>query len=284
MIPPYRISLDETATPARLISVLEATFARVHPGAPFGFIRTLVSRVELLFRGGDGRHEAIDMAYHNLEHTLQTALCLARMYEGRMGERARAPYAPDDFRRALAAMLYHDTGYLKDSGDHDGTGAKYTFVHEARSADLAAQELAELGWCARDITAVRLFIQCTGPSSRPDRQPFENDRDAELGAMVCTADFLGQMSDPNYLRKLPALYREFEEAYAVRGLPHELRPFSSFDDLLGKTPAFWRHFVLPKLTTECREVYRYLAVPGGDNPYLDAVADHLHTITAGRAA
>lgn len=98
--------------------------------------------------------------------------------------------------------------------------------------------------------------------------------------MVCTADFLGQMSDPNYLKKLPALYREFEEAYETRGLPHELRPFSSYEDLRAKTPSFWRHFVLPKLTCECREAYRYLMLPGIGNPYLDAVAVHMRRIEA----
>jgi hypothetical protein len=56
--------------------------------------------------------------------------------------------------------------------------------------------------------------------------------------------------------------------------------FSSAADLIRKTPGFWRHFVLPKLTTEFRGVYRYLAVPypHGENPYLDAVERNMDKI------
>lgn len=277
MISQYAITLEDTATPARLSAGLEGIFRRVHPGADCGFIAPLVEEVRALFAGEDPRYDAIDMAYHDFEHTLQTALCLARMMEGRAMSAALPAFSPGDFRRALAAMLFHDTGYLKARGDGPGTGAKYTFVHESRSAELAAGELRKQGWPEAELTAIRLFILCTGPSSRPDRQPFGNEVDAELGAMVCTADFLGQMSDPHYVKKLPALYREFEEAYAVRGIPPEMRPFVSAEDLLAKTPAFWRNFVLPKLSEQCRSVYRYLARPPNSvcNPYLDAVERHL---------
>lgn len=279
----YRISLAETSHPGRLVAEVESVFARVHPGEDARFVGGLAQRVEHLFRGDDSAHEAIDMAYHNLEHTLQTVLCLVRMYEGSITD-APHPLTPADFRRALAAMFFHDTGYLKERGDKHGTGAKYTFVHEARSAELAAEELGREGWTTGDIETVRLFIQCTGPSSRPDLIPFRNPTDAELGAMVCTADFLGQMSDPNYLAKLPALYREFEEAYEARGLTREQRPFTSPEDLIRKTPSFWRHFVIPKLTRECRSVYRHLARPPGspENPYLQAVEAHIRTIESAR--
>jgi len=34
-----------------------------------------------------------------------------------------------DFELAMAAVLLHDTGYLKLRSDREGTGAKYTLVH-----------------------------------------------------------------------------------------------------------------------------------------------------------
>jgi hypothetical protein len=246
----------------------------------------LVGMVDRLFGGRDERYNAIDMAYHNIEHTFQTALCLARMYAGRADVTELVPLAPSDFRRALAAMLFHDTGYLKSRGDSQGTGAKYTFIHEQRSTELATAMLSEIGWPESELESIRLFILCTGPTSRPDRLPFKTSIDAELGAMVCTADFLGQMSDPNYIKKLPGLFSEFEEAYDVRGLTEELRPFHSPRELLEKTPTFWRSFVLPKLSGECRAVYRYLAVPpcSGENPYIRAVETHLSSLSAGDVA
>lgn len=279
MIPPYVISLADTVTTAAVSGALTAAFGRVHPEQDSRFIHDMVVRVEALFRGDDLAFEPIDMAYHNLEHTWQTAICLVRMYEGRAALVDR-PVAARDFRRALAAMLYHDTGYLKEKGDRSGSGAKYTFVHESRSAALATRELLGAGWPESDVESVAQFIRCTGPMSRPDRLTFANSTDAELGAMVCTADFLGQMSDPAYLTKLPALYAEFVEAYETRGILHDARPFASFDELWRKTPAFWEHFVLPKLHHECGAVYRYLATSDGRNPYLEAVEAHMRTVVA----
>lgn len=279
MVSPYRISLEATATTGRLRAELESLFHRVHPGAEAGFIGDLLSRVESLFTLGGEEFEPIDMAYHDLGHTWQTVLCLARMYEGR-ATTSKEPLTPGDFRRALAAMAYHDTGYLKSRGDHAGSGAKYTFVHEGRSAELARRELTKDGWSADDVESVALFILCTGPSSHPNRLPFRNGCDAELGAMVCTADFLGQMSDPEYLKKLPALYAEFVEAYDEQGIPPEARPFASFCDLWRKTPDFWSHFVLPKLMRECCAVCRYLDLADGTNPYLAAVETHVRNASA----
>lgn len=275
----YQISPDDTATTALLKARLEATIARVHPGEDAGFVGVLLARVEGLFRGADGAFEPIDMAYHNLDHTWQTALCLARMYEGACRADA-SRLVIGDFRRALAAMVYHDTGYLKSRGDRQGTGAKFTFVHERRSAELAVRDLSGMGWSGDEVESVAQFIRCTGPSSRPDRLVFRDTTDAMLGAMVCTADFLGQMSDPGYLRKLPALYAEFLEAYRSQGIPPEARPFASFADLWRKTPAFWANFVMPKLRRECAAVYRHLETGAGRNPYLEAVAAHMAVVVA----
>ena len=34
-----------------------------------------------------------------------------------------------------------------------------------------------------------------------------------MGQAVCTADYVGQMSDPKYPDKLEVLFREFEESF-----------------------------------------------------------------------
>lgn len=281
----YRIDLSETASEEVLSRNLEECFTDAFPLGESTFITRLLGEIGRLFRGEHPDYAAIDMAYHNLEHTHQTALCLARMFAGRKRIEGLAPVTPDDFRRALAAMFFHDTGYLKAKGDEQGTGAKYTFVHEQRSADLAASILTGPGWSADDIAKVKLFILSTGPSSRPDRLPFENAIDRELGSMVCTADFLGQMSDPNYPKKIPALFNEFREAYDVRGISEEMRPYHTVHEMVSRTCDFWEKFVEPKLTKECGAVYRYLEIsPGGGNPYLDAVKAHLATFARERDA
>src|SRR5947209_6540162 len=100
MVHQYGITLAETSTPARLSARLEEIFHDAHPGADAKFIPMLVGMVDRLLSGRDARYGAIDMAYHNIEHTFQTALCLGRMYAGRAEVPGLDPMQPDDFRRA----------------------------------------------------------------------------------------------------------------------------------------------------------------------------------------
>ena len=80
------------------------------------------------------------------------------------------------------------------------------------------------------------------------------------GYIVGTADFLGQMSDPNYIQKLPSLFNEYEEG----GVPG----YSSSDDLIAKTPAFFKQFVMKRLTDDFHSVYRYLATISAERTYI----------------
>jgi hypothetical protein len=43
----------------------------------------------------------------------------------------------------------------------------------------------------------------------PDDQAYSDTK--ELPGLLRAADFIGQLGDPNYLRKIPALFYEFEE-------------------------------------------------------------------------
>ena len=45
---------------------------------------------------------------------------------------------PRLFELAVAAVLLHDSGYLKLRSDNVGTGAKYTYCHVLRSCSFAA--------------------------------------------------------------------------------------------------------------------------------------------------
>ena len=89
--------------------------------------------------------------------------------------------------------------------------------------------------------------------------------------MLVTADYLAQMSAADYLDELPALYREFQEAYEHEKLPPEKRPYPSFAEMLAKTPAFWTNYVRPMLDFEAGGVHRYLTTAGQPNSYLQAV-------------
>ncbi len=90
-----------------------------------------------------------------------------------------------------------------------------------------------------------------------------------MGFCLGTADLLGQMASPRYLEKLPILYLEFLEG--------EVEGFSDVEDLIRKTPHFFRSFVLKRLDVEFKGVYHYLEnfFPDGKNHYILAVEKNI---------
>jgi hypothetical protein len=171
----------------------------------------------------------------------------------------------------VMGALLHDTGYLKANGDMDGTGAKYTFVHERRSCDFARDYLPRMGVTATEVEDICAAIICTGPRSKISQIAFRTEEGRHMAFALLTADYLAQMSAPDYVEKLPALFKEFLEAFEFEQVPMEKRPYHNLRQLLEKTPGFWSNLVRPMLDFEAGGVYRYLTTAGQPNPYLQAV-------------
>ena len=244
-----------------------------------GYIDDYLDAVERLFNGDDPDYQAMDTAYHDITHTLQATLCLVELIHHRNAEDA-APYiAAEDFRRALVAVLFHDIGYLKKAGDCDGSGAKYTHLHEQRSCEFARAFLERRGWPDDDITFVENLISSTGPRVNIARIEFRSEIERVLGQTVCTADYIGQMSDPRYPDRLEPLFNEFVESYHYQQLSPDKWPFESYEALLRATPTFWATFVQSKLNDECAGIWKHLEDPvTGDNPYMASVERNMATI------
>ncbi|MES1195092.1 MAG: hypothetical protein ABUL65_04295, partial [Opitutus sp.] len=156
-----------------------------------------------------------------------------------------------------------------------GTGAKYTFVHERRSCDFSREYLPRMGVTASEIEDICAAIICTGPRSKISQVSFHRDEARQMAFLLVTADYLAQMSAADYLEKLPALYKEFVEAFDFEQVPLEKRPYHSLRQLLEKSTDFWTKYVRPMLDFEAGGVYRYLTSAGQPNPYLQAVEANL---------
>src|ERR1035438_4059815 len=147
-----------------------------------------------------------------------------------------------------------------------------------------AQELVtflpKLGATDVEIEKVLSAINCTGPNSEISRLHFRDPVSRFVGCALATADYLAQLSDPQYPDKLGHLFREFRESDDFTHVPAERRVFRSENDLICRTPGFWVNFVKPKLNSDLQAVYRYLAspFPAGRNAYLEAVDANLATI------
>lgn len=227
------------------------------------------------FAGRYKDFQPIDAKYHDLEHTLQGTLAFVRLLRGY--KKAKAP--PELTRRAfelgLLAILLHDTGYLKQRSDTEGTGAKYTLVHVARSAEFARSLLLEKGFPGPEVRSVENMIRCTGVNADLSRIPFGSDLERQVGFALGTADLLGQMAAPDYIDKLETLYLEFEESNRYNGRTSGPGVFTSAADLRAKTPMFWEHYVLPKIETDFGGLYRFLADDSGRNPYIEKIRSNI---------
>ena len=280
MEPKYRLAdIDTTSHEAVAQEVVEI-HQTIFPGDDCDYIPQYFKDVANMFLGHYSNYQAMDTVYHDLEHTLQATLCWVRLMANRHRQKIEPRMTVRDFQIGFVAILMHDVGYLKEEDDHEGTGAKFTFVHERRSCEFADMYLEEQGWPKKAIFAVQHLISCTGPRSLIDAIPFYNKLEKIMGMAVCTADYLGQMSDPKYIKKLPVLFMEFEESDDYRSIAKEDRIFKSCDELLRGTPFFWTNIVIPKMDSDCASLYKYLAepYPEGINPYVLEIENNVEIV------
>lgn len=272
--------------PNTLWEILEAFRQINFPDLEPEQLRILLNAVERLFSGKHGSFQASDTAYHNFTHSLQVTLCWSQMLATLVEFHPEQDVSTDHFLAGTAACLLHDSGYLKETGDPDGTGAKYALIHEHRSCLICKQFLLEQGWEEDLIRITSRLIASTGPRAVIDGIPFKSQSESNLAKMLGTADFLAQMADPLYVEKLPALYSEFKEFDQFRGLQPDERIFPSFESLLSGTPEFWDKLVLPKLDYEYSKVYTLLNTPypSGPNLYLLQAEDNIKAVRSNTLA
>ncbi len=280
MLKPYTLDDLDTSKASIVEKAILEIQKTVFPRANTAMISQLFADVVAMFEGTFWDYQAMDTAYHNLEHTMQATLCWARLIASRHLEKVEPIMSERDFENGLHALLLHDIGYLKERGDNVGTGAKYTFMHVQRSCELADLYLIKKDWSRFEIYVVQHIISCTGPRSIIDAVPFNNEMERIMGEAACAADYLGQMSDPQYKQKLLSLFMEFEESDDYRKILKEDRMFKSSEEILRSTPYFWDNIVIPKLDKDCHSLYKYLSqpYPDGVNPYLQKVEEHIATI------
>ena len=260
-------------------NLIQERWRHMYGQADDGCIDACMEAIEGLFGGRFPEYQPMDTAYHNITHTMQATLCLGELLHHRHFSNAEPVIGAGDFRRAVVAVLFHDIGYLKRTGDSKGTGAKYTHVHEKRSCELARAFLTERGWTEDDIVFVENLISATGPTADLTKIPFRTEIERLLGKVVCTADYVGQMSDPQYPNKLEVLFHEFEESYRYQGIPRAKWPFRSYEALLRSTPDFWGKFVQHRMMVDCGGVWDHLEHPvAGNNPYIESIQRNLQII------
>jgi hypothetical protein len=196
-----------------------------------------------------------DALYHNVEHTLLVTLAAHDIFRGRA---LHDNLTADDYAHVIIACLLHDIGYVRGLfGDDDEDGF---VVNQAGSKVILPRGSSDAGLMPHHVDRSKLYvmrrIEGLAPLNRqriadaiegtrfPPRQDQQWDQEASI---VRAADFIGQLGDPNYIRKANALYHEFEEVGMNRQLGYD-----SPADIVNRYPQFYWNCVAPHIQTEIR--------------------------------
>jgi len=231
-----------------------------------------------LFEGRYHGYQHCDTEYHDLQHSLDVTLAMARLMNGHERQHPRHQLGPRRFLLGIVIALFHDSGYIRASNDrYADNGAVYTLTHVTRSGEFLRKYLPGIGLGDHTQLATTL-VHFTGYEMDIDSLVVENPRDRKIGELLGTADLIAQMSDRCYLEKCrDRLYREFEMCgLAGKKNPEHPPVFESPEDLLLKTPEFYRSSVLRRLTKNFTNAYQYAhAHFDGLNPYMDYITRNM---------
>jgi hypothetical protein len=158
----------------------------------------------------------------------------------------------------IIACLTHDIGYVRglfEDDDEDGfvidsAGLKVTLPRGSSDAGLMPHHVdrSKLYVMKRMEGSASLDKQRIADAIEGTRFPPVKDQKLhEEASILRAADFIGQLGDPNYIRKANALFHEFEEVGMNRQLGYE-----SPADIVNRYPQFYWNSVAPHIQTEIR--------------------------------
>ncbi len=272
----------QVSSPVAVRDAVRKLFDHAFPGASFDALWLAFYDFERLFTGRYPGYLGCDTTYHDMQHTLDMTLALARLIAGY----EKTVETDDQLGAQRAQMtiitsLFHDSGYIRHAiRDKDfQNGAVFTLQHVSRSADFLRSYLPDIG-LTRDVAVSSMIVHFTGYEVDLDSIELDDPRDANCGHFLGTADLIAQLADRCYLEKCrDRLYKEFvlggiaiEEArpgqYTVR--------YESGIDLLKKTPSFYEQVSRDRLQKKFNRAYRYIeTLFDGQNPYVDAIRNNL---------
>ncbi len=233
--------------PYAVMDEVNAIMLMVYPDFDFNPVMRVFKDVESLFSGKYPGHRRCNTKFHDLKHTTDALMAVARLVHG--ASIAGILLKKENASYGLISALLHDTGYIQKSDETTGTGAQFTTVHIQRSIEFLSKYFKYRGLPLEHYEDCCNMLRCTDLHVSPNDVTFSSPDIELLGKMMGTADLLGQMADRNYLEKLRYLYHEFLEA--------GITDYDSEFDLLCKTPGFYA-FIQTRLTDTLGSVTDYL--------------------------
>jgi hypothetical protein len=235
-----------------------------------------------LYRGYFPGYARCDTEYHDLQHALEVTLAMARLLDGYERARADGPEIGERlFQLGVICALYHDIGYIRRANDtRHANGAEYTPIHVSRGGRFLKEYLPRIGMDEfADVAGAILHF--TGYETPVSQIKVPDPIYRLIGSLLGSADIIAQMSDRCYLEKCrDRLYPEFVRGGITvrRTEAGEEVVFASAEDLLRKTPGFYRN-ATRRLDVDLGGAYRYAQSHfNGPNLYMDAVKQNIRFV------
>jgi hypothetical protein len=271
----------QVSSVASVRHAVEELFKQTWPGVGIDRLGQAFTDFERLFSGQFPGYYGCDTVYHDMQHSLDDTLAMARLLAGY--DRAHTSDQRLGGDRALMGIvvaMFHDSGYIRQIDDtQHRNGAEFTSTHVSRSAQFLSRYLPTIG-LANWVPVAAQIVHFTGYEVPFEQIRLDDIRDRRVGHLLGTADMLAQMSDRCYLEKCrDRLYPEFVlGGVAVsRSAGGALKvTYGSGLDVLRQTPQFFAETMRTRLDGEFNGAYRYLeTLYNGRNPYMEAIERNL---------
>jgi hypothetical protein len=271
----------QVSSPDAVRRAVVELFRQTWPSYGLDRLESAFRDFERLFTGQFPGYFGCDTVYHDLQHTLDGTLAVARLIVGY--ERTHSPderFGPERAVMAIVTALFHDSGYIRQTDDSaHRNGAEFTLSHVTRSARFLARYLPTIGM-AEWVPVATQIVHFTGYEVEFHQIRLDDERDRRIGHLIGTGDLIAQMADRCYLEKCrDRLYPEFVLGGVALPTGTDGKPsvvYGSGLDILRSTPDFIETVRRTRLDGEFAGAYRYVEVLfGGRNPYMEAIQRNL---------
>ena len=207
---------------------------------------------------------------------------MARLLDGYERSRGDGPAIEEKlFQLGVVCALFHDMGYIRKANDKKHrNGAEYTRIHVSRGGRFLRGYLPRIG-LAEHAEVAGQILHFTGYEKPVASIRVPDPIFRLIGSLLGSADIIAQMSDRCYLEKCrDRLYPEFVAGGITRKQTEagEEVVFTSAEDLLRKTPSFYRN-ASRRLEQELGGAYNFAGKHfGGSNLYMDAVKQNIRFV------
>lgn len=239
---PTSILIDEAVD--RLEDTYLRVFGNLYPDYP-NIIRSAGTMAMEIIANSDA-------LYHNLEHSVMVTLVGQEILRGKY--LSEGSVSAREWVHFIVSLLCHDIGYVKGICPHDrpntaqinergdtidippgATGAFLTPHHVERGKVFVFNRFKD-----HPVLSAKVIARNIEHTRFPVPEAGDSHDDNDYPGLIRSADLIGQLADPNYLQKLPALFHEFEETGANKHIGYK-----SPEDVRENYPNFFWQFVSP---------------------------------------